>query len=252
MTETLPLTRRLALALGKRTPVRPVRSRLTRAIASVCFDDVPRSATIAGAKLLECGGFRGSYYVCGAHAGGVFEGTRQHTLADLRRLKRAGHEVASHTFAHQDATLSTPAEWLADHQANEAFLAEALDGERPTTFAYPYGSTSLRSKMFYSRRFLACRGVSTGLNAGLIDLAELRAAPIERRRFDLGRIRDLVAKAADRKGWLIFYTHDVAADPSAYGCRPNDLAATLESLTDAGIEVLPVRDAAHRVLADGA
>jgi len=249
LSQDLPFSRRLSLASGKRTPVRPVRSQLTRAVASLSFDDVPCSATLAGAEVLEGAGVRGSYYVCGSHTGGVFEGRAQHRLEDLARLRSAGHEIGCHTYAHQDATRVGHAARLRDHETNQAFAAGALDGQRPSTFAYPYGSTSLRSKLFYSKRFLACRGVYPGLNAGVIDLAELRAVPIESHRFDLGRIRDLAAQAEDRAAWLIFFTHDVSPEPTPYGCRPAELAAVVGALADAGIEVLPVKDAAARVLA---
>jgi peptidoglycan/xylan/chitin deacetylase (PgdA/CDA1 family) len=249
LAQPLPLARRLSLAIGKRTPVKPVRSRLTRAVASLSFDDVPRSATLAGAAVLEAAGARGSYYVCGSHTGRTFEGADQHRLDDLSRLADAGHEIGCHTYAHLDATLAGYAARLRDHAANRAFAAEALAGEAPSTFAYPYGSTSLRSKLFYSKRFLACRGVRAGLNAGLIDLAELRAVPIESHRFDVARVRDLAAEARERRGWLVFFTHDVAPEPTRYGCRREELEAVVGALADADIEVLTVRDAARRVLA---
>ncbi len=249
LAQPLPLARRLYLKLGKHTPVKPVRSKLTEAIASFSFDDVPRSATLAGAEVLEAAGVRGAYYVCGSHTGSVFEGTEQHSVDDLKRLSRAGHEIGCHTFAHHDATLVGEAARLSDHAANQAFATEALAGERPSTFAYPYGSTSLRSKLFYSKRFLACRGVAPGLNAGIIDMAELRAEPIESHRFDLARVRDLATAARRRRGWLVFFTHDVAPEPTKYGCRPAELEAVVAAILEAGVEILTVRDAARRVLA---
>jgi peptidoglycan/xylan/chitin deacetylase (PgdA/CDA1 family) len=247
--QALPFSRRLSLAIGKRTPVRPVRSKLREAVASLSFDDVPQTATQAGADVMEQAGVRGSYYVCGSHTGGAFEGRAQHELADLVRLREAGHEIGCHTYAHQDATLVGHGARRRDHAANQAFAAEALGGDRLITFAYPYGSTSFRSKLFYSRRFMACRGVFAGLNVGVIDLAELRAVPIESHAFDISRVRALAAEAKDRAAWLIFFTHDVQPEPSPYGCRREELDQVVGALADAGIEVLPVREAAARVLA---
>jgi peptidoglycan/xylan/chitin deacetylase (PgdA/CDA1 family) len=244
-----PFARRLSQAIAKRIPVKPVRSKLTRAIASLSFDDVPRSATLAGAEAMQSGGVRGTYYVCGAHTGGAFEGLEQHDNGDLERLRAAGHEIGCHTFAHQDATLVGEAARKRDHAANQAFAGEALGGELPATFAYPYGSTSIRSKLFYSKRFLACRGVFAGLNAGVIDFSELRAVPIESHRFDQARLTDLVAEARERAAWLVFFTHDVAPDPSPFGCRRKELEAVIGALADAGVEVLTVKAAAARVLA---
>jgi peptidoglycan/xylan/chitin deacetylase (PgdA/CDA1 family) len=249
LAQARPFARRLSHAIAKRIPVRPLRSNLARALASLSFDDVPRSATLAGAAAMESAGVRGTYYVCGAHTGGSFEGIEQHGRADLERLRAAGHEIGCHTFTHQDATLVGEAARARDHDANQAFVSDALAGERPTTFAYPYGSTSIRSKVFYSKRFTACRGVFAGLNAGLIDLAELRAVPIESHRFDAARVTDLVAEARDRAAWLIFFTHDVSPDPSPFGCRRQELEAVIGALADGGVEVLTVKDAAARVVA---
>ena len=248
MAQVRPFQRRVAQAIAKRVPVKPVRSKLTRAIASLSFDDVPRSATLAGAQAMEAAGLRGTYYVCGSHTGARFEGLEQHERADLRRLREAGHEIGCHTFAHQDATLVGEADRQADHDANRAFAADTLDGEAPATFAYPYGSTSIRSKLFYSKRFLACRGVLAGLNAGVIDFAELRAVGLESRGFDPARMADLIAQAREKAAWLVFFTHDVSPDPSPFGCRREELETVLGALADARVEVAPVRDAAMRVL----
>jgi peptidoglycan/xylan/chitin deacetylase (PgdA/CDA1 family) len=250
LAQVRPFARRVSQAVAKRIPVKPVRSRLTRAVASLSFDDVPRSATLAGAEALEAAGVRGTYYVCGAHTGGTFEGVEQHAWADLRRLREAGHEIGCHTFAHQDATLADEADRRRDHEANQSFAADALEGEIPATFAYPYGSTSIRSKLFYSKRFLTCRGVFSGLNAGVIDFAELRAFGLERHRgFEPARVADIIAKARETAAWLVFFTHDVSPDPSPFGCRREELETVIGALADAGIEVLPVKDAAARVLA---
>jgi peptidoglycan/xylan/chitin deacetylase (PgdA/CDA1 family) len=250
LAEDRPFARRLSQAIAKRIPVKPVRSKLTQAIASLSFDDVPRSATLDGAAAMESAGVRGTYYVCGAHTGTTFEGLEQHRRDDLERLSDAGHEIGCHTFAHQDATLVDATARTRDHDANRAFAADVLAGELPATFAYPYGSTSIPAKLFYSKRFLACRGVFAGLNAGLIDFSELRAVGLESHRgFDPAHVIDLVAEARAKAAWLIFFTHDVSPAPSPFGCRRQELEAVLGALSDAGVDVLPVKDAAARVRA---
>jgi len=245
-----PPWRRASLALAKRTPVRPVRSRLARPIASITFDDVPRSATEAGAETLERAGVAGSFYVCGAHTDCRFEGKTQHSLEDLRRLARAGHEIGSHGYAHLDATRVGTAELRRDHAANLAFVAGEVRSETPRSFAYPFGATSLRAKRFYSERFQTCRGVLSGVNAGWVDLAELRAVLVSSLGFDAGRLQRLAARARRSAGWLIFFTHDVSSDPSPHGCRPEDLETLISVLDDAGVEILPVQAAASLVLGE--
>jgi len=240
--------RRVSQALAKRTPLNPVRSKLTEAVASLTFDDVPKSATEAGARVLEANGLNGTFYVCGGHTGAAFEGMRQHDLADLKRLRDAGHEIGCHTFSHQDATRAGAPARRRDHEANRAFMSDALEGDRLSSFAYPYGATSLAAKLFYARRFFTCRGVFRGLNKGWVDFSELKAHPIESWDFDAGQMMDLVAEARDRAGWLIFYTHDVSDEPTRFGCTPRNLETVVEILADAGVETLPVKAAASRVM----
>jgi hypothetical protein len=47
----------------------------------------------------------------------------------------------------------------------------------------------------------------------------------------------------ERTGWVILFTHDVAEHPSPFGCTPDMLTRSLEMLTAAEIEVLPVKHA---------
>ena len=47
----------------------------------------------------------------------------------------------------------------------------------------------------------------------------------------------------ERNGWLIFYTHDVADEPSWIGCSPRLLRATVEAVQAEKMRCLPIRDA---------
>ena len=82
-----------------------------------------------------------------------------------------------------------------------------------------------------------------GINAGIVDLAQLKAEPLERRSWRADLIEGKVAEAVARKGWLILFTHDVSEEPSPYGCTPAMLEHALACLRDAGVEVLPVKHA---------
>jgi len=186
--------------------------------------------------------------VCGGHTGETFEDRAQHEAHDLLALHQAGHEIACHTFAHPFVTKLSDIARDQDRQANANFIRDTLGDVMMTSFAYPYGAVSLAAKAFYARQFFTCRGVYRGLNTGRVDFAELRAIGIERRQHDIGQVRDLVAEAKDRNAWIIFFTHDVGPDPSDYGCTPQNLEDVITTLKDAGIETLPVKAAAAKVM----
>jgi peptidoglycan/xylan/chitin deacetylase (PgdA/CDA1 family) len=229
-------------------PGNPVRSRLEGAIASISFDDIPASAARVGAPILEAAGARGTFYMCGGHAGGAFEGRVQHDLADIRALHEAGHEIACHSFAHPNVARIDDVGRQADLVRNAGFVRDTLGDVQLSSFAYPYGAISPGAKRFYGRRFLTCRGVRWGLNADIADFADLRAIAVERRLHDRVRLREMIAKAVETRAWIIFFTHDVEAEPSPWGCTPDDLEDVLVALADAEVPVRPVKAAAAKVM----
>ncbi len=229
-------------------PGNPVRSKLDRAVASITFDDIPASAARVGAPILEAAGVRGTFYMCGGHAGQAFEGRVQHDVDDIRALHAAGHEIACHTFAHPRVTRIDDAAREADRRRNAGFVQEALGDVQLSSFAYPYGAVSPGAKRFYGERFLTCRGVRWGLNHDVADFADLRAVALERRLHDRVRLREVIAKAVETRAWMIVFTHDVEADPSPWGCTPGDLEDLLTALSDARVPVAPAKAAAAEVL----
>jgi peptidoglycan/xylan/chitin deacetylase (PgdA/CDA1 family) len=244
----LSLIDRIAQKVARSIPANPVRSKLIAPVASISFDDIPHSAARIGAPILEAANLRGTFYVCGKHAGQTFEGTPQHEAADLKQLYESGHEIACHTFGHPNVTQIDDIAREADLRANAAFMSESVGDCALSSFAYPYGAVSIRAKMFYARRFFTCRGVYAGVNAGMMDFSELLAVGIERRQHDMGRVRALIDEAKAKNGWLLFFSHDVGPEPSEYGCKPCDLEDVITALADAKIETVPVKAAAARAM----
>ena len=234
-------------AFTRHLPLKQVRCRLSRPVASLTFDDFPRSAWTVGGPILARHGARATYYAAGRFCGAVEDGIDYYDEADLRALAAAGHEVGAHSYAHQMApTLSVEA-LQADAGRNVAALAPLLD-QRMVSYAYPYGEVSPRAKAVMAARFASARGIRAGVNCGRIDLAQLRAVPLEHRRWVPAEIDAAVARAAAAPGWVIFFTHDVAEAPSPFGCTPAMLDYTLERLAEAGIETIPVRQAMARAV----
>jgi peptidoglycan/xylan/chitin deacetylase (PgdA/CDA1 family) len=242
----MSLVDRITQKVARSIPANPVRSKLTFPVASISFDDIPHSAARVGAPILEAANLLGTFYVCGKHAGQTFEGRPQHETADLMKLHEHGHEIACHSFGHPNVTQISDQARGADSDANVAFMRDHVGDVALSSFAYPYGAVSLGAKAFYARRFFTCRGVYAGVNSGLMDFSELLAVGIESRQHDMGRVRALIDQAIAKNGWLIFFTHDVGPDPSAYGCTPKDLEDVIIALADAKIETLPVKAAGAR------
>ena len=47
----------------------------------------------------------------------------------------------------------------------------------------------------------------------------------------------------DKNGWLIFYGHDVASEPSPYGCTPSLLRYALDAAARRNVAIMTVAGA---------
>ncbi len=235
-------------ALTRQIRYKTARSRLDAPIASFTFDDFPRSAWTVGGPLLERYGARATYYAAGRFCGRHEDGLDYYEADDLRAIRAAGHEVGCHTFSHRSSPKVGSADLQADWDRNVAFVREALGQDGFASFAFPYGDASPRTKKLASARFPVSRSVYSGVNSGEIDLAQLRAVPLEIRNWKAAEVEARVAEAVRSTGWIVFFSHDVSDSPSPYGATPEMLEHALATVRAAGIDILPVREALGRVL----
>jgi peptidoglycan/xylan/chitin deacetylase (PgdA/CDA1 family) len=242
----MSLIGRIRRAAARRTPVRATPSRLAAPVASLTFDDFPRSAWTIGGPILEAYGARATYYLSGRFCGAHEDGLDYYQAEDLAPLAAAGHELACHTFSHiNGATTAWPA-LQADIARNARFL-EAATGAAPRNFAYPYGDISVAAKRRCGAAFRSSRGICPGLNAGRLDLGQLRSFPLEARSYDPAVVAAAVRQAAEAPAaWLTFFSHDVSDTPSPYGCTPQMLRFVLDLLRDHGLPAVTVDQALDR------
>ena len=224
---------------------RPARVKLERPMVSFSFDDAPATACEAGARVLEQRGLRGTYYFAAGLTGRDGPMGRFATGEDAARLHAAGHEIACHTFSHLDCGQSSAAETLADVDRNGASLAAWGVGE-PVSFAYPYGDVASPAKTALAGRFKTLRALHHGLIANGADLNQAPAVGIEGEDGEAVAL-DWLDKAHKRNAWLILYTHDVAAEPSQWGCTTGALERLVDGALVAGFDVVTVAEGARRI-----
>lgn len=207
---------------------------------SFTFDDVPDSALGTGATLLEEHGARGTFYVSGSLLGQKTPDWRVITADGVCELAARGHEIGCHSFGHHRA------DWIGGNAIVEDVLRnrdllEGLDSSvKLENFAYPFGYTAFGWKRRFARLFRSCRSIVPGVEAGRVDPQFLRAVPLYDGRLDLYEIARLLDETAARKGWLVFYTHDVAKRPSDYGCSPPLLTYALRHAQACGVAITSV------------
>jgi peptidoglycan/xylan/chitin deacetylase (PgdA/CDA1 family) len=212
---------------------------------TISFDDVPLSATRIGADILRARGGRATYYVAAGLVGGQGPMGAYAAWSDLRRLAAEGHEIGCHTFAHTDLG---QADARAAEQAvreNEAAFAQQ-DLPSPTTFAYPYGDVAAEPKATLASRYGLLRALHHGLIEAGADLNQAPSVGLE----GPGGERQAMAwlqRAARRQAWLILTTHDVARQPSRWGCTPDGLARVLDQALTLGFQIVTAAEGVRQL-----
>jgi peptidoglycan/xylan/chitin deacetylase (PgdA/CDA1 family) len=229
--------------LARNVPRNGLDSRLAEPMVSFTFDDFPRSALHEGGRVLRERGWAGTYFAAGSFCGRRVDGLDYFDRDDLAQAAAEGHEIGCHTFGHLRLTEAKPEEIDADLRRNAGFVAETLPDHRLSSFAYPFGDLHLAQKALIARRFPICRGIWPGLNAGRMDFAQLKAVSLERRMSEGVDVEAWLDRAEARRGWLIFFTHDVSDGPSPYGSSRRAFEAVADAVARRGIRVLPVKNA---------
>ena len=232
---------------ARRIPFRPHLLRLEAPVISFSFDDFPLSAAENAAPVLEAADMLGTFYYASGLAGRQENGQEIARQDVARRLAARGHEIGAHTHSHLNVQRVPMADLMDDVSRNIEELKTMAAGTSAISFAYPYGIVALRSKLALSRRFAGLRGIESGINSGLIDLAHLRAQEFYDASSTIGSIEALLREVERTKGWLIFYTHDVREDPSSIGCSPSYFRAVVEMVRARGIAVATVANTLKRI-----
>jgi peptidoglycan/xylan/chitin deacetylase (PgdA/CDA1 family) len=231
---------------ARRIPFRPHRINLDAPLVSFSFDDFPLSAAEHAAPALEAVGARGTYYFAGGLAGGLENGRLIARREIAEDLARRSHEIGGHTHSHVNVQKTPRNEMLADVTRNIAEVT-SIAGRAPTSFAYPYGVLSLPSKLALATRFAGLRGIETGINAGVADLAHLLAQELYDSSSTIAEMTAVLDETTRSRGWLIFYTHDVEPDPSSIGCSPEYFRDVVQLVADRGIEIVTVAEGLKRI-----
>jgi peptidoglycan/xylan/chitin deacetylase (PgdA/CDA1 family) len=216
-------------------------------VVTFTFDDFPQSALTVGAAIIESFKARATYYVSMGLMNAKNDLGPQFCSNDLHALVERGHEVALHGFGHLSARKTPVKQFIADIDRGEATLQQFLNAGVSRNFAYPYGHATLSAKRRLGPRMSSSRGTIAGLNGPEVDLNLLRANHLYGDINELDQARDLISENARRSSWLIFYSHDVAQQPSRFGCTPSLLQKTVQFAAEQGATILTVADVVRTI-----
>jgi peptidoglycan/xylan/chitin deacetylase (PgdA/CDA1 family) len=166
---------------------------------------------------------------------------------DLISALARGHEIATHTFGHLSARNTPYDEFIRDLARGESALLETLGIHPSRNFAYPYGEATLEAKKSIGPRLPSSRGTCVGVNGPEVDLNLLRANSLYGDTSRAQAAQKLILENQAKKSWLIFYTHDVAENPSPYGCMPELLEAVCSFAAAHGARFMTVAEVVQQL-----
>jgi peptidoglycan/xylan/chitin deacetylase (PgdA/CDA1 family) len=211
-------------------------------IVSFAFDDFPRTAYIVGGSILKAHGARGTYYTSIGlmnTSNGLGEQFRRE---DLPSLLQDGHELASHTFSHLSSPSVSCSAFQEDTERGRRAIQEVTGLAGSGNFAFPFGNVTLNAKRTLGPRMTSCRSIFPGFNGPHVDLNLLKANSLYGGVDRSAEAQQLVLENEKRRSWLIFYTHDVGPEPSAYGCTQSLLESTVSFAVRRGCRVMTIQE----------
>jgi len=227
-------------AVARNSYQRPFAINLPTPIISFTFDDFPRSALLTGGAILQSFGLAGTYY---ASLGLMGKQTATGTMflaEDLKSVVAQGHELGCHTYGHCHAWDTEPRAFEDAIIENQQALKNLIPGASFKTLSYPISVPRARTKRRASKYFACCRCGGQSFNVGKTDLNYLSAYFLEQSRGNPEAIKRLIDQNCRAGGWLIFATHDICKDHTAWGCTPDLFEEIVRYSVNSGARILPV------------
>jgi len=221
-----------------------------KAIFSFTFDDVPISAAVAGAKILEDAGVRGTYYVALGMESSNSEKEAERRFInedEILALYEKDHDIGCHTFSHFNFREIPTSDIEVDCNKNTDRLMNIIKSSSIDHFAYPFGAVSLPGKKQLGYKYKTMRTTDPGLNYGSTDMSHLRTISLCNISFDRDKVLKSIQSAVKHKAWVVFFSHDICDSPSDWGTKTNDFKWVVEQCKKVDGEILNVTNAYARI-----
>lgn len=220
---------------------------LSKPLISFAFDDIPDSAITNGARILSEYGYKGTFYVSLGLADNHNKNKNYFDHSKLKQLVADGAELACHTADHIALYRSGRRKILNNLKKNKEKINQLIPGYEFKNFSYPSGQQTFRSKWILKKQFRSARGVKAGMHSKEMDLYNLHANEMGD-KLTLKLAVGLIEEAIRTNAWLIFYTHEVEDNPSAYGCTAEFFESVVKYCYKKNVEVLTVNKALDKIL----
>ena len=215
---------------------------LPEGMVTVTFDDGWES-TSGAVPLLQRYDIRTTQYIISEVADSKLP--EYMSFSTLEKLKKAGHEIGSHSLRHCNQTKLNPQE-LQDNASRSKQLLEEKGMGPIRSFAYPLGQYNQLTQGVYERRFSYIRTSDAGYNDRYFDVANIHSMGVLDSTTD-EQFKAWLEYAKTHKQWLVFVYHRVN-ESGPYNVTTDQLERQFLLLKESGLKTLPLSEAADTIL----
>jgi len=215
-------------------------AKLKQGIVSVAFDDGWQSVSDVARGLLDAYHISTTQYIISEVASQNVVGYMD--MGTLTALKKAGHEIGSHSLTHcNQAQLSK-----ADVQTNAIKSKQELEqyGLGPVrTFAYPLGQYNATTQGVYGKQYPLVRTSDAGYNDRYFDETNVHSMGVLNNTGDK-EFRSWLDDAKVHKLWVVIVYHRVD-EQGDYNVSRAQLDRQFKMIKSSGMPTLKMSEAAH-------
>lgn len=222
---------------------------LQRALVSISFDDIWKSAIDEGTPPLDKRGWKGSFYITRKFAESA-QNPEYAKTKDIQKLAQSGHEIGAHGDVH--SLMSTLTDENIHGELNATYNYLKSLGQIPEGIAYPFGDFSANVERETQRFHSYARTSLMGLNDKTVDRYRLRIVPVTGSS-DTATLKRWIDYAKQSNTWVIFLFHDLSDAPGnfEYTTSLQQYKDVLNHVEAQKLTVLSVKAALDEVLKAG-
>lgn len=221
-------------------------------LLSITFDDGWQSIYQEAVPVMDAYGIASTQYV----VPGTFKQHNYLSEAQTRSMQQAGHEIASHTWTHQNLTKITFSEAANQLQRAHKALLPFTDN-KPMAFAAPEGDTNFQVMGAIKQLHTSHRNTDADLSNG-VNEADVNIKPYFNRYAIIGysirptttlaQIQAAIDYARHHNGWVVLVYHQIDSSGAAWSTTPVQFKQHLELIKQSRIKTATLRDvlASHR------
>jgi peptidoglycan/xylan/chitin deacetylase (PgdA/CDA1 family) len=162
----------------------------------------------------------------------------------IENLKKAGNEIGSRGLTNCDqTTLNEPS--LIDSAFRSKQTLEQKNLGPVKTFAYPFGAYNKTTQSIYSSQYLYIRTNDSGYNDRYFDETDIRSMAVSSDTTDT-QYKSWLDYANLHHLWLVIVYHHIN-ESGQYNVTKTQLDRQLNMVTESGLTVLPVSEAAGQI-----